>query len=640
MRFLFLFFTLFFLMLNALAQSITDSVFVIDNVTVTGTRQHINRRSGSKISTIAPLVLQSNQTRNMAELLTDHSLVHIKSMGQGGLSTSSFRGTGANHTQVNWNGININSSMMGNFDFSQFPSFFTDQVTLNHGNSDTRSGTGALGGSINLDNRLGAGDTTGMMTFVEAASFNTWSAAASALYGKGKNRMRTRFFGQVSDNDFRYLNKVLQKDAFEERRAGAEYHQAGLMQEYYRSITDFSLLSSALWVNLYNRNLPQPIMVNKRHNESEDMGNIRFYTGWRQQHQKYTLDLKAALLMDYYYYQSIDPEYSIGNDYSENWSHAATLKADYQRQLAENITFFAMANYRFDLVKAQNYDRDHVTRHTLSLQSRVEWQAAERIRLKIQAMGEQNDHLLMPTFSAGLEYQLVPVYLTVLTNIARNYHYPTLNDLYWTRLGNPDLKPEKGMAADLALRINVPGSLIRFHGEISGYYMNITDWIIWMRKRDGGYADWTPSNLNKVHSSGIEVMTETGFRTGAIRHNLNINYGWSSALNKTKSFANDRSYNKQLPYVPVHKANMRYRAELSRWHVSYGISYTGIRYITTDHSYSTTAYDVHDVETGVTINHWLKLRARIDNLWDTYYESTQYFPMPLRSYAMALVVNI
>ena len=170
--------------------------------------------------------------------------------------------------------------------------------------------------------------------------------------------------------------------------------------------------------------------------------------------------------------------------------------------------------------------------------------------------------------------------------------------------------------------------------------MNITDWIIWMRKRDGGYADWTPSNLNKVHSSGIEVMTETGFRTGAIRHNLNINYGWSSALNKTKSFANDRSYNKQLPYVPVHKANMRYRAELSRWHVSYGISYTGIRYITTDHSYSTTAYDVHDVETGVTINHWLKLRARIDNLWDTYYESTQYFPMPLRSYAMALVVNI
>ena len=419
---------------SSVAQSITDSVFVIGNVTVTGNRQHINRVSGSKISSIAPAVLKDNPTRNMAEMLTSHSLVHIKSMSQGGLSTSSFRGTGANHTQVNWNGININSSMMGNFDFSQFPSFFADQVTLHHGSSDTRSGTGALGGSINLDNNLSSGDSLGIMSFVEAASFNSWSAAVGALYGKGNAKMRSRLFGQKSDNDFRYLNKVLAKDPFEERREGADYQQAGLMQEFYSAIDERKSISSALWVNFYDRNLPQPIMVNKRQYESENLGNVRFYTGWSNKKNHFTMNLKGAWLMDYYFYRSTDPQYAIGNTSTENWSHAAILNGDYNRVLGENLSFQMIANYRFDLVKAQNYDRNHVTRHTFSLQSRMTWQAAENMRVKLQVMGEQNDHLLMPTFSAGVEYQLVPVFVTLLANVARNYHYPSLNDLYWSRL--------------------------------------------------------------------------------------------------------------------------------------------------------------------------------------------------------------
>ena len=49
---------------------------------------------------------------------------------------------------------------------------------------------------------------------------------------------------------------------------------------------------------------------------------------------------------------------------------------------------------------------------------------------------------------------------------------------------------------------------------------------------------------------------------------------------------------------------------------------------------------MHDLEAGMRINRWLKVRTRVNNLWDTYYESTQYFPMPLRSYAVALVVNL
>ena len=73
-------------------------------------------------------------------------------MGQGGVATSSFRGTSSSHTQVNWNGITINPASNGSFDFSLFPTFFTDDVALYHGNNYQKNGSGALGGSINLNN--------------------------------------------------------------------------------------------------------------------------------------------------------------------------------------------------------------------------------------------------------------------------------------------------------------------------------------------------------------------------------------------------------------------------------------------------------------------------------------------------------
>jgi len=622
------------------SQSITDTTFVIGNVTVTGKRQYENRIVGSKMSTIPPIVLQNNQTRNIADLLTDNSLVHIKSMGQGGLSTSSFRGTGANHTQVNWNGITINSAMMGNFDFSQFPTFFTDQVTLSHGSSDTRNGSGALGGSINLNNRILASDTTKVSAFVEGASFNTWSAAASAVYGKDETRLRTRVFGQMSDNNFRYLNKVLTVNPFEERRENADYKQAGVMQEFYKPLNPTDKLASTLWFNYYNRSLPQPTMVNKKKDETENMGNMRFYTGWRREKQSYTLDLKGAWLTDYYFYSSKFGTYDLGNSMSENWSNAAIVKAGYERMIAGNINLEAIANYRFDVVNAENYSSDHVTRNTVSLQARTLWQASEYMQIKLQGMAEQNDHLLMPTFSAGFDYQVVPTIVTLSANVARNYHYPTLNDLYWSKLGNPDLRPEKGMTYDITSRINLAGSVVNHRTEVSAYYMMVTDWIIWMRKSGGGYSDWTPSNLKSVRSTGVELMSETSFNTAKIRHRINFNFGWSSAVNRTKSFDGDMTYNRQIPYVPIYKANARYNIGYGRLNLSYGAAYTGKRYVTTDHTYSTTQYTVHDVEAHYRVNRFLTIRCRINNLMDNYYESTQYFPMPLRSYAVAVVVKM
>ncbi|MCK4630414.1 MAG: Plug domain-containing protein, partial [Bacteroidales bacterium] len=97
-------------------------------------------------------IVAEYNTRNLSELLAENTHLFIKTYGQGGLATSSLRGASASHTIVTWNGVNINSPMLGQLDFSLIPASFLDEVEVFYGAGSIRDYSGALGGSINLIN--------------------------------------------------------------------------------------------------------------------------------------------------------------------------------------------------------------------------------------------------------------------------------------------------------------------------------------------------------------------------------------------------------------------------------------------------------------------------------------------------------
>ena len=68
----------------------------------------------------------------------------------GGLSTIRIRGTAADHTSVNFGGININSLTLGQSDFSRIPVYLFDGIDLQYGSSSAVNGSGAIGGSVYL----------------------------------------------------------------------------------------------------------------------------------------------------------------------------------------------------------------------------------------------------------------------------------------------------------------------------------------------------------------------------------------------------------------------------------------------------------------------------------------------------------
>ena len=121
-------------------------VLPIRAVGVTGVKPM--KEIGVQKTQLDTLVLHENIALSMADVLTFNSSIFIKQYGRATLSTVAFRGTGPSHTQVVWNGMRINSPMLGMTDFSMIPSYFVDDAQLLHGTSSVNVTGGGLGGAV------------------------------------------------------------------------------------------------------------------------------------------------------------------------------------------------------------------------------------------------------------------------------------------------------------------------------------------------------------------------------------------------------------------------------------------------------------------------------------------------------------
>ena len=103
------------------------------------------------------LVLHENIALSMADVLTFNTSIFVKQYGRATLSTVAFRGTSPSHTQVTWNGMRINSPMLGMTDFSMIPSYFIDDASLLHGTSSVNETGGGLGGDSDCSTSRASG---------------------------------------------------------------------------------------------------------------------------------------------------------------------------------------------------------------------------------------------------------------------------------------------------------------------------------------------------------------------------------------------------------------------------------------------------------------------------------------------------
>ena len=129
------------------------------------------------------LVLHENIALSMADVLTFNTSIFVKQYGRATLSTVAFRGTSPSHTQVTWNGMRINSPMLGMTDFSMIPSYFIDDASLLHGTSSVNETGGGLGGAVKLSTRPADRRGFGLQYVQGVGSFSTFDEFLRLTYG-------------------------------------------------------------------------------------------------------------------------------------------------------------------------------------------------------------------------------------------------------------------------------------------------------------------------------------------------------------------------------------------------------------------------------------------------------------------------
>lgn len=592
---------------------------------------------GTKVTELSQVELERNRTKSLSELLLEASSIQIKSMGQGAMATASFRGTAASHTQVLWNGISLNSPQLGSFDFSQIPIYFVDNVALHHGGSAQSEGSGALGGSVNFSNSFQPLDRPSFSVLTEVASNQTFTEALTAKFTKKNLTSSTRVYYQQSENDFRYLNKVYSSVPTYERREDADYKQSGLMQELYYLTPKGDRISAIGWWQYDDRSLPQFILGNPAFTEQSKSQNIRTLSSYEGKRKNHTFKAYFSYLNGRMQYQrsalSIDQI-----DTQLNRNNSVLFGGDYGYKGLKKLDLSTSFLYRVDKVTSDNFEDGSITRNTASVKLMATYRATKKFHLDASVTTELIDANFYSIYNVSGRYRLIDEWLTLKASNSYNYRTPSLNDLYWLPGGNPDLKPEKGWSSDISFVSEPTFGPFNLKMEATYYYMDINNWIMWI-PQGNGYI-WEPVNFNKVKSQGAELTTDIRFKYLHTSHLVNFNYGYTHSVDN--SDRDDNTQGRQLPYIPRNRWNAGYRFTFKDkvW-AHYNASFTGVRFTTADESYQTNQYTTHNIEVGYNLklkkHKMLTFTLKADNMFNAYYESTQYYPMPLRMFWGKLV---
>lgn len=647
---------------NVYSNNIPDTLHIREFVV---TADKIVKEDAGKTTTRIDSVAMINAiTANLSELISQNTPIFIKEYGRGAMATASFRGTAPSHTQVSWNGINLNSPMLGMVDFSTIPVYFIDNVTLLHGSGSISEKSGALGGMVKLQNNADWQNVFSGRILTGIGSYGTKDEFFQFNLGNKKFQSQTRSYYNYSDNNYQFVNKfnadidpVTGNYIYPKvRNLNAGYENWGLLQELYYRPTGRDIITLRYWYQHNDRSLPKLLT-----NESGNGANInrqienahRVSAEWKNYGQKAIFSLSSGLniqLLRYWLKTKVfggdDQDVIDSDSKSVSWFN----KARYNYRIRKDLSLITGIDAEYHHVNSDNTPQNEpsVGYNKSRYQSSLFIQLSKDFGNKLAAniLGRQNivNGIATPFIpSFGIEYHpLTTPEFFIKSNFARNYHEPSLNDLYYIPGGNPGLKSEEGGTADLGTGYSGIIGQSTFHCILNGYFSQIRNWIIWLPSPQGY---WVPSNMKRVDASGFEFNTGFNGKISDFNYQFNGNYALTRSINKDdpKNWA-DKSIGKQLPYIPLHSANILANISQSGFHVTWMWNYYSKRYTTTSTDKESKLdviypYIMNNLYLGKEFTNGkrkMDIEFKIFNIFNEDYRTVLQLPMPGRNYSLLL----
>lgn len=591
------------------AQVVVDSIQELDEIVLSDSKLK-NYASGYKITTLNDSILINN-TNSLTGLLAFNSNIYFKENGFGMISSPSFRGTNTSQTAVIWNGININSQLNGQTDFNTINTTNFNSVAIRSGGGSVQYGSGSIGGTIHLNNKLRFNSHFNSSIRASYGSFNTQQYNVLTEFGD------TNFSGNIglsyveSDNDYKFLgtNKVNTNGEFNNQNINANFgyfiNNKNVIKFYHQTFTGRRNLSSTLVAPSQSR---------------YDDTNLRNMLEWTRIGSKTQSTFKAAHLQESFkYFENKDKiNFSFGK------VNTLLLKHNLNFNISKKLKVQSIAEY--NTISAVGSSFGDPSREVFSATGLLNYSPSKRLSYGLNIRKDFTSGFKSPlVFSLDSKFKVTQAYLLKL-NASKNYRVPTFNDLFWQQGGNRDLVPESSYQIDLGQEFNF--SLFNF--RLNAYYIETKDLIQWKPVTTGF---WSPINVAETKNYGAEAELQVNKKFKAHSFELKGNYSYTISENKETA--------QQLIYVPLHKGNASLGYNYKRFSVFYqhlfnGEVFTVSRDILPFYNVGNLGFSFK-LKPKSNTNYVLDLR--VNNIYNTYYENVALRPMPNRNFTIQITIK-
>lgn len=624
--------------------------------------------------------LEQLNSHNVADAIRYFSGVQIKDYGGvGGVKTVDIRSMGTNHLGVFYDGIQLGNAQNGQIDLGKFSLDNIEEISLYNGQkSDIFQSAKDFGSAGTIYLRTRRPKFKGGRRFNFNATFRTGSfglanpslrfeykisdrvsisANAEYTYANGKYKFRYRKL---------YPNGNVAWDTTATRRNGD-------IESWRIEAGAFGNTATSRWhakIYFYDseKGIPGAIVNNVWKNSQRQWDrNFFAQASWQKQFgSKWELMANAKYARDYMRYLNPDTTLMyIDNKFRQDETYLS-LVGKYEIMSGWEVS--AAADWQWNALDASLVNFAMPKRNTLLTSLATAWR---RFGLKAQGsilgtfvfdrsdivsgserLGRRHKRFHEFTPAVFLSWQPWEAReFNIRAFYKKIFRMPTFNDLYYTDIGNADLKPEYVSQYNLGAVYDFffPTTIFRsLHLSADAYHNRITDKIIAVPKGTGQYR-WMMMNIGKVRIWGLDFTAslEMNLPKG-ITINGRLNYTFQRALDYSDPSDNKDAagtYRGQIAYIPRHSGSAVLAGYWWRFNLNYSFIYVGERWHNSSNipvNYEQPWY-THDLALAYAQpikNSTLRISLEINNLLNQQYEVIANYPMPGTNFKLILQYDL
>lgn len=626
---------LFFIAISTHAQtSRLDSVHTIRDVAVVGVRPHYLTPS----QTLAGAALQNLSTTSVADALKYFSGVQIKDYGGlGGLKTVNVRSLGSQHVGVYLDGIRITNAQNGQIDLGRYSLSNMESVALYNANRNERLQSAseyASAATVYLQTRRP--DSTAFNVEYGAGSFGLQKLKT---YFSFRNILFVDAEYQRTDGGYPFRFQSASEDTVGKRRNSDISFYRLEAAGFYKGFTAHAYFYSS------ERGLPGPVVrrLSDQWDSTDRQWDRNFFLQATYRHTWGSFALKSNLKYAYDWLRYLqDPSTNAAAMHCDNHYRQQDLYGSVAAAWNSSwLSLTASTDLRWSDLTTDVYRSAYVYRlDSKSLLSAIaSYRGFEgNIALLYTHIG---DHSARTAQSASTLSRLTPMLLaswhrrafTVRAFHKRIFRAPTLNDLYYTLVGNAQLRPEYTSQFDLGVDYKDR----HLHLALDAYYNRIEDKIVAIPMKS--QFRWSMVNFGLVKSLGLSATA--GYDRTWGKFSLNANANYTCQRDRDYSSPHDPEYRNTIPYSPLHSASLIVDLGYDGWSLCTSWLYTGDRFalISNNRDDLLGAWQTVDLKLNKRFRirrHYVQATIECNNLCDSRHEVVKRYPMPGRNWKATL----